>query len=74
MTYKNPTVRKIYVDEEDFEIIAEIIEAKITKLRASSEQCSRGYGSGSSIDKAKLLTAQADRLRSILSHLGEEMI
>jgi hypothetical protein len=74
MPYINPTVRAIYIDEYDYEIIAALIEAKITKLKASSEQCSRGYGSASSKDKAERLTAEAHHLRTLLSQLTTEIV
>ena len=74
MPYKNSTVRAIYIDEFDYDIIAGLLEAKITKLKASSEQCSRGYGTAYSKDKAEKLLAEAHHLRTLLSHLTTEII
>lgn len=74
MPYINPTVRAIYIDEYDYEIIAELIEAKISKLKASAGQCSRGYGSSAALEKEKKLLDQANHLRILLSNLTTEIV
>jgi hypothetical protein len=74
MAYTNPNFRTIQIDEEDFNLFVDIIEAKITQLKASAEKCANGYGSGASLTKAMAHTDKANRLRELISRITTELI
>jgi predicted esterase len=75
MAYTNPNFRTIQIDEEDFNLFVDIIEAKITQLKASAEKCVvGGYGSGASLTKAMAHTDKANRLRELISRITTELI
>jgi hypothetical protein len=74
MPYLNQNFRTIKIDEEDFNLFVDIIQAKITQLRASAEKCANGYCNGASLTKAIEHTRKADRLRELLSRIVTELI
>jgi len=66
MPNKNTTTHKVYIDEEDYEILSELLQAKISKLEALAKYSDRLSDPEYSADKAKEYLGKAEKLQELL--------